>query len=154
MNAVLQAAKPRKVEEPVHRWVGFELGGQNYALPIASVSEVLTDVTVEPIPGAPPGIVGVTNLRGRIVTVVDLHERLSVDHEGEPEQRCVVVVELDNESVALCVDRITQLHGIRESVVKPPPSVSVAGSDHAVTGVVHNTDGLLTLLDLHALLEF
>lgn len=152
MSAVLQARKPQS--GPIQVWVGFELGGQRYAVDIRRVREVLSQVVIEQVPGAPRLVVGVINLRGRIVTVFDLHCRLGVQRDaGDVDQGCVIVVEVDGEPIALRVDRITELCNLQESAIRPAPRIT-PGVEHAVVaGMVRRGDDLLTLLELDVVIN-
>lgn len=157
MNPVMvpvdaQLMARRKVEERLLRWVGFELMGQRYALRIEQVREVLSHAEIEPVPGAGAEVMGVTNLRGRIVTVVDLRICLNLrpNHDGSS---CIVVVEHGGEPVALRVDRIQELHVVAESAIKPAPNVTRSGSHRAVCGVISRGSTIITLLDVASLLS-
>lgn len=145
----LSTARKTDDEGPRSRWVGFELSGQPYALPIEDVREVLNHCQVEPVPGSPATILGVANLRGRIAAVVDVRGRLGMAR-GEGGE--CIVVDYHGEPVALRVDRITGLHHIADSRVKPAPRLSKSERDTAVSGVVSREHSLLTLLDVPGLL--
>ena len=156
MNAVvapIAAALPKRRAEDtrISRWVGFELCEQKFALSIDDVCEVLASATIEPIPGSPALILGVINLRGRIVTVIDLRRRLGM----EPDDRldgCMIIVELDGEPVALRVDRIAELCNVAEAAIKSAPPAANSANHDAVKGFVSREDNLLTLLEVKALL--
>lgn len=153
MTVPVLAASPRtqrRDDVKTTRWVGFEMSGQRYALDIAKVREVLSSAFIEPVPGAPPVVLGVINLRGRIVTVIDLHMRLDLPSSNS-EESCVVVVDVDGEPLALRVDRITELHTVAEGAIKPAPRAANAGPDRIIRGLVSRDSNMLTLLDLDAL---
>jgi len=156
MNATIFPSAPlplrRSTDERVTRWVSFELGEQRYALRIEQVREVLSHAEIEPVPGASPSILGVTNLRGRIVTVIDVHFELGL-RRATGGSSCIVVVEHDGEPVALRVDRISELYAVADSVIKPPPAVARNGSHRAVCGVLSRPELIVTLLDVGGLLH-
>lgn len=156
MNAVLipvPAVPLRRVQDQRQsRWVGFELGVQRYAVPIEGVREVLAHADIEPVPGAPMDVLGVTNLRGRIVTVLELSRRLGL---GLPAAAgsCIVVVEHQGEPVALRVDRIAELYAVADNAIHAPPQVARNGGHPAVRGVVSRGERIITLLDVAGLLN-
>ena len=140
----------------ISRWVGFEVASQAFALRIGCVREVVPVASVDPVPGAPRFVLGVAALRGRIVSVLDLHGRLQIEEpkrHGDAGQHCLIVVESAGEALALRVDRIGQLYSLERDSIKPPPTVAVPGTDGAVSGHVVFGDSLLTLLDLDALVD-
>lgn len=132
----------------VRRWIGFELAGQLYGVPILAVQEVLASAEVEPVPGAPYDVLGVTNLRGQIVTVVDLRLRLGLPAASEAGP--LVVFDGPKETLAARVDRVTHLRRIPDPAIKPAPRAG-ATPCAAVLGVVTRGNELMTLLDVPAL---
>jgi purine-binding chemotaxis protein CheW len=156
MNTValpVSALPKRRVEDTrISRWVGFELDGKKFALGIDDVREVLSTATIEAVPGSPPLILGVINLRGRIVTVLDLRQRLGMEPAQERDG-CVIIVDFDSEPVALRVDRIAELCNIAEAAIKPAPIAANRRGDEAITGFVSREGMLLTLLDVKLLLK-
>jgi len=156
MNVLARAiTKPRELQNgPLRVWVSFEIAGQRYAVDIRRVREVLSTTAVEKVPTAPPLVVGVLNLRGRIVTVFNLHLRLgSFAPPYDGGECCVIVVDVDGEPIALRVDRITDLCSVSEGSIKAPPKVAAAGLHTVVQGVVNVRGELLTLLDIDTLLD-
>lgn len=135
----------------VRRWIGFELAGQLYGVPILAVQEVLASAEIEPIPGAPREVLGVINLRGQIVTVVDLRLRLGLP-AAHGATGPLVVFDAPGETLAARVDRVTHVRRIPDPAIKPAPragSVPCA----AVIGVVTRDAELMTLLDVPALMR-
>lgn len=152
MNAVLKPREPHV--GPTRRWVSFDVGHQRYAVDIAHVREALSEVNVETVPGAPTLVVGVINLRGRIVSVFDVHRRLGVAPPSGPVSPCcVIVVEVEGEPVALRVDHIAELRVVPDSAIKPPPRVAPGEHAHVVSGVVSRPGDMLTLLDIDTLVD-
>lgn len=140
----------RRAGDAVARWVCFELAGQLYGLEILKVQEVLADAEIETVPGAPYTVLGISNLRGCIVTVMDLRRRLGLPPRGEPGPTCVIVVDGAGEAVGLRVDRVVDVRSIRVGAVKPAPETGPRAS--AVLGVVTRGGEVLTLLDAAALI--
>lgn len=135
----------------VRRWIGFELAGQLYGVPILAVQEVLASAEIEPVPGAGHEVLGVINLRGQIVTVVDLRLRLGLP-PASGATGPLVVFDAPGETLAARVDRVTHVRRIPDPAIKPAPragSVPCA----AVIGVVTRDAELMTLLDVPALMR-
>lgn len=135
----------------VRRWIGFDLADQLYGVPILSVLEVLAQAEIEPVPGTADDVLGVINLRGQIVTVIDLRPRLGLVRSaaaGGP----LIVFDGGSETVAARVDRVTHVRQIAELAIKPAPRTDTAPCA-AVAGLVARAGQMMTLLDVAALLR-
>lgn len=132
---------------PSLRCVSFQLGGQQYALEVAHLIEVLAQAEVMPIPDAPTAVLGVINLRGNIIPV--LNPCLALGHVPAPaEGGQYIVAEHGQQPVALQVGRVQEVVSIAESSLRPPP----IGSG-PVKGLTAHRQDLLTVLDLGALIR-
>lgn len=135
--------------QQAQRWVCFVVAGQNYGLPILKVMEVLRVVAVEPIPGAPSEVVGVINLRGQVLTVIDLRQRLgmsgrtALDH---PETR-IIISNCGEELIGILVDSVADVRKLLPSEQQEAPAVHQIPASVHVLGVVNDAQGFLTLLD-------
>ncbi len=127
------------------RWVCFELAGQCYGLEILSVQEVLTDADIEPVPGAPAAVLGVANLRGSIVTIVDLRLRMGLPATAAPLPMCIMVVDGPGEAIGLRVDKVVDVRSIPLAAIRPLPRT---GNELVpeLLGVYSRDDRMLTLL--------
>ncbi|HSK81696.1 MAG TPA: chemotaxis protein CheW [Thermoanaerobaculia bacterium] len=146
----MQQAEEKK-EEP-ETWVTFELAGEDYALPVTRVQEVLRVAGVTRVPHAPAPIRGITNLRGRVLAVVDLRVRLGLKAvELTPQSRIVVVSSRDR-SIGLLVDAARQVVKLLPSGMQPPPPDVMTERSDFIRGVYHAEETLLVLLDVDRVL--
>ena len=127
----------------------FDLDGMQFGLDARSVRESLWLPELTPVEEAPPWIVGLFNLRGRIVPVADLHLRF-----GHPARRCglndqVVLLEIDNLLMGLIVSEVCQVIELPSGTVQSPPQFEGAASGlaHLVMGEARVGDDLVTVLD-------
>ena len=137
--------------DAVRRWIGFELSGQLYGVPILAVQEVLATAEIEPVPGTPTEVLGVINLRGQIVTVIDLRLRLGLGpspHAAGP----LIVFDGAVETLAARVDCVTHVRQIADAAIKPSPRTGSTPC-HAVAGLVVRGGEMMTLLDVPGLLR-
>ena len=139
----------RRDDGAVTRWVGFRVESQSYALDILRVQEVLAAAEIEPVPGTPPAVLGVINLRGRIVTVIDLRRCLGFGGATADAPCCVIVAEIDGEPVGLRVDGVAEICSVATAAIKPAPATQGRLPDPLVRGIVSRGGqaGMLTLLD-------
>ena len=133
--------------------VAFTLGRDEYAVPITQVQEIIRYAEPRSMPGAPPGVEGVINLRGRIIPVMNLRNTLGAAGELT-DQAKIVVVRPAQETVGLVVDEVTEVRTIgADQLEAAPAGASGMGAD-VVDCVAKLDDGrLLVLLDLPRLLE-
>ncbi len=154
MSALLFPPAEPEVEAvpagPTSRFVCFVLDGQSYGMAVGRIREVLRLCKVASVPGAPAACLGVINLRGRIVSVLDLRQMLRLAPAQQGPQSRLLVVDHPQGQIALQVDRVMDLLSVANAQIERPPAVnSVPG---LVTGIVQRTTGALLLLDPEQLL--
>jgi purine-binding chemotaxis protein CheW len=150
-SAVTRQGDGGREGDVVRRWIGFELAGQLYGVPILAVQEVLASAEIEPVPGTSREVLGVINLRGQIVTVVDLRLRLGLP-AAKDATGPLVVFDAPGETLAARVDRVTHVRRIPDPAIKPAPRAG-ATPCAAVIGVVTRDAELMTLLDVPAMMR-
>jgi purine-binding chemotaxis protein CheW len=123
----------------------FRLGDAMFAIPAAQIQEVVQMGSVTPVHHAPACIVGIRNLRGRIVTVMGLRLELGQAQVG-PESR-IMIVDCGGELIGLLVDRADDTVFLQPQDMSPPPSNLGALQAEALQGVYRCPHGLVTLLD-------
>ncbi len=128
------------------------VAGQNCGVPVLVVRDVLGSQTITPIPLAPPEIAGAMNLRGRIVTAVDLRRRLGLPAREPGTRPMSVVVEQGGELYAMLADQVGEVIPLAAEERAPnPPTLEPLWRE--VSLGVHRRDGqLLILLDVERLL--
>jgi purine-binding chemotaxis protein CheW len=127
-------------------WLAFELAGQNYAVPLDDVREIIRCDTPTPVPGAPVDVPGIISLRGSIVTVLDGCRRLGLDGGNRgPDQRLVILRDED-ENVGVRIDALRDVLELDTRDLIPPPGPAMCNDD-PVLGVLYLDGGFITLLD-------
>ncbi len=127
--------------------LSFRLGGEEYAVLVDDVREVLKIRELTAVPNTPEYILGVTSLRGTMLTVIDLGRRLGLTPCARDDRARIVVVSPDDEDVGLLVDRVTGVLKIMPEGIKPPPENVEQGAEY-LRGIVRKDDRLVILLDL------
>jgi purine-binding chemotaxis protein CheW len=140
----------REVREP---WVCFDIADRRYALPVQVVQEVLRVDSITRVPHAPRGIRGVTNMRGRVLPVVDLRLRLGFAEQPITGASRILVALAAAGPVGLLVDAVEQMMAIAVSDHREPPPEMRREEESAALAVVDPGDQPLLLLDLERLLE-
>ena len=134
-------------------YVTIRIGAQEFGVPVLQVRDVLRRQHVTPVPMAPRAIAGLLNLRGRIVTAIDVRKRLCVSPLADDGEAVNIVVEQDAELYALIVDSVGDVLQVDERHVESVPSV-LDPQWRAIASAVYPTDaGLVVLLDIARLLD-
>lgn len=132
------------------RAVTFFLSGQRYALPIDRVQEIQQIVAFSEVPGGTSGVVGMVNLRGRVIPAVDLRRLLGLTSEEYTLETPMIICRIHDQLVALVADEV------QDVVELPLGSLQEAPAMHSLAakmlGVARMDDGLIYLLDLDQLL--
>ncbi len=138
-------------ERPVLRLVVFSIEGQRYALPLSAAERVLPMVAVSPLPQAPAVALGVVNLHGKIVPVLDIRRRFDLPPRDYGLSAHLLLARTSQRALALPVDEVLGVQEVAADAVTPPDAV-LPGIGH-VAGIVTLADGLLFIHDLDAFLS-
>ncbi len=132
--------------------VVFRLAEEYYALDIQAVQEIVRMQTITSIPGSDAWVEGITNLRGRVVPVIDLRRRCNIiASEYTPETR-IVVVSSTNGMVGLIVDAVSEVMRIPSDQIEPPSSIVSVPENSYLRGVAKLDERLVSLMDLEGVL--
>ena len=131
----------------------FRLGDAMFGVPAAQIQEVVQMGSVTPVHHAPSSIVGIRNLRGRIVTVIDLRMRLGLGEAERGSESRILIVDSEGELVGLLVDRVDDTVFLHQESMSPPPSNLGGLQESALRGVYRCPGGLVTLLDHNPILK-
>lgn len=132
--------------------VTFNLGKEEFAVPILQIQEINRLVEITRVPKSPNFVEGVINLRGKVIPVLDLRKRFGLPEAELGKFARIVVVSMDNRMVGLIVDSVSEVLRLPESAVEPAPPI-VAGIDAEYIRGLGKIEGrLLILLDLSKIL--
>src|SRR5438105_1725286 len=133
--------------------VGFRVGRETFGVPISLVHEIVRVPEVTAVPEAPDCIEGVINLRGKIVSVVDLRKRFGERDIKRHKKNRILVAEVQGKMVGLIVDAASEVLKVPPSEIEQPPKVFEDGEINYVTGVGKLKDRLVILVDLNKILQ-
>jgi len=146
------STKSKASEDPVLQWVTFKLAGETYGINVMQVQEVLRYSEIAPVPGAPTYVLGIINLRGNVVTVIDTRHRFGLGSDEITDNTRIVIIEADNHVVGILVDSVAEVVYLRQSEIETAPNVGNDESAKFIQGVCHKNDELLILIELDKLL--
>ncbi|MDY6980806.1 MAG: chemotaxis protein CheW, partial [Pseudomonadota bacterium] len=147
MNDVVEAAN-----DPSIQWVTFKLEGEKYGIKVMQVQEVLRMNEIAPVPGAPDYVLGIINLRGNVVTVIDTRKRFGLPIREPDDSTRIVIVEAENQIVGILVDSVAEVANLRTSEIETAPNVGNDESAKYIQGVSSQDSELLILVDVNKLL--
>jgi len=140
------------VHDQVLQWVTFRLGNETYGINVLEVREVLRVSDITPVPGVPAYVLGIINLRGNVVTVLDTRQRFGLEAKGRDELSRVVIIEINEQVVGLLVDSVAEVVYLRASEVEPAPNVGSEETAKYIQGVHSRDNELLILIDVGRLI--
>ncbi len=141
------------VEEDTSKFLSFALGGEEYALEILSIKEIIEYASVTRVPMVPRYIRGVINLRGSVVPVIDLSARMGKASQDVSRRTCIVIVEMelpgeeDVIDIGVMVDAVNEVLDISDVDVEPAPSFGVSIRTDFIRGMGRVEEKFVILLD-------
>jgi len=133
--------------------VTFSLEGEVYGINVMQVQEVLRETEVAPVPGAPHYVIGIINLRGNVVSVIDARLRFGLMTKENDDLSRIIVIEAGSHTIGILVDSVTEVVDIQRSEVESAPNVGNDETSKYIDGVVSRGEQLLILVDLNKLLS-
>lgn len=138
--------------DEILQWVTFRLENETYGINVMQVQEVLRYSEIAPVPGAPSYVIGIINLRGSVVTVIDTRARFGLAPEEISDNTRIVIIESEKQVIGILVDSVAEVVYLKASEIEPTPNVGTSESAKFIRGVCNREDELLILVDLDKLL--
>ncbi|HIF9389038.1 TPA: chemotaxis protein CheW [Photobacterium damselae] len=139
--------------DQVLQWVTFQLEDETYGINVMQVREVLRYSEIAPVPGAPDYVLGIINLRGNVVTVIDTRSRFGLMPGDISDNTRIVIIEAEKQVIGILVDSVAEVVYLRGSEIDSTPSVGTEESAKFIQGVCNRDGNLLILVDLNKLLS-
>jgi purine-binding chemotaxis protein CheW len=134
--------------------IGFKLNSEEYALEISGVQEIIKVNSITRVPRSKQYILGVINLRGIVIPVIDLNIRFGNGKSSEIEKKRVIILKFGTLSVGIVVDGVSEVIDISASQILSNPTITTSINQEFLKGVCKlGDDRLLTLLDIEKTLE-
>lgn len=133
--------------------VGFRVGRETFGVPISLVHEIVRVPEITAVPDAPACVEGVINLRGKIVSIIDLRKRFGERQIQGSRKNRILVAEVEGKLVGLVVDAASEVLKIPAGEVEAPPSALEEGDSNYITGVGKLNGRLILMIDLSKVLQ-
>ncbi len=147
-NMVVESA----ATDEVIQLVTFKLKDETYGINVMKVQEVLRISEIAPVPGAPEYVLGIINLRGNVVTVIDTRTRFGLPTAEVDDASRIVIIESDEQVVGILVDSVAEVVELRHSQIDAAPNIGNEESSRYIQGVASSDDSMLIVVDLNKLL--
>lgn len=134
------------------KFLTFIIGSESYGIEIKYVTEIIGIQPITQVPELPEYIRGIINLRGKIIPVMDVRLRFRKPSREYDDRTCVVVVDIEDITIGLIVDSVSEVLSIPDGEIVPPPDVNKAGNKY-IKGIGKAGNDVKLLLDCNKLLN-
>jgi purine-binding chemotaxis protein CheW len=134
------------------RFLSFRLGAEEYAIPLLNVKEVIAVPEFTPVPQTPGYFVGIMNLRGQIISAIDLRTKLGIK-PSESEEESVIILDLQPNMLGIVVDSVNSVIAPLAGEVAEPPKIDGHKNAESITGVYTKDKSIVLILDVQRTLS-
>ena len=148
-----QVADKKKISSgEMKRFLEFSLANEKYAIPLLAVKEVIAVPDVTPIPFSPTHFLGIMNLRGQVISVVDLRTKLGIKVQNSTET-AVIICDLGVVNLGVVVNSVDSVLTLSESEINSKPEIQNSKSSQYIIGVTEKNKKLILILDIAKALD-
>ena len=152
-NNISENSSENGSDDEVFQRVTFQLENETYGINVMQVQEILRYSEIAAVPGAPDYVLGIINLRGNVVTVIDTRSRFGLMPADITDNSRIVIIEAEKQVIGILVDSVAEVVYLKKSEMEIAPHVGTEESSQFIQGVTNRDDGLLILVDLNKLLS-
>lgn len=136
------------------KYLIFSLGDENYGIPIQYVIEIINIVEITTVPEQPKYVKGIINLRGKVISVMDVRLRFHKEEKEYDDRTCIIVIEVEGESLGLIVDNVKEVASIDEANISAAPAMNQDDSAIGfIDGIGKMANEIWLLVDCRKLLN-
>ncbi len=139
--------------DKVLQYVTFRLDDETYGIDVMQIQEVLRYTEIAPVPGAPDYVLGIINLRGNVVTVIDTRRRFGLADAEVTDATRIVVMESDSQVMGILVDSVAEVVYLKASDIETAPNVGNEESARFIQGVCNRNGELIILVEFEKMLS-
>ncbi len=144
-----------KESEDIVQLVGFIIGNEEMAVPILNIQEIIKPIECTKVPSVPEYVLGVFNLRGSILPLIDLRRKFGLPPQPQNDDTRYIVIKTENSEAGFVIDRLTQAIRIERSNIETPPETfnKEEGVNNMIFGIGKMDNSIITILNVNALLK-
>jgi purine-binding chemotaxis protein CheW len=133
--------------------IAFRLHDQQFCVRTTAIREIRGWGRATPIPHAPADVIGIMNLRGTVIPIIDLANKLGMKSTEPNERSAIVVAEVRGMAMGLVVDRVSDILTIAEDLLQPVPDISLSSGMRYAEGIIAQPEGMICFLNLESMFE-
>ncbi len=141
-----------KIDDDIIQLVCFLVGEEEYAIPILSIQEIIKPIPYTRVPRTPDYVLGVFNLRGNVIPLIDLRKKFSLSSKSHDQDTRYIVLKDDNNVVGFVIDKLTEAIRIKEKDIEETPE-TLNKKDSYIYGIGKRSNSILTILNVEVLLK-
>jgi purine-binding chemotaxis protein CheW len=130
------------------RYLTFNIGEVSYGLELYHVIEIIGMQPITKVPNLPDYIKGITNLRGRVVPIIDVRLKFGQPERDYDDKTCIIVTTIDDMNVGLIVDEVSDVITLDEQASAPPPGFGAASADRYLSSIAQVGDRVVMNIDI------
>ena len=138
--------------ELLSRWVTFKLDSETYGIDVMQIREVLRCPVISPVPGAPPFVLGIINLRGSVVAIIDTRSRFNLPRAEVDDSSRIIILDTGGYVVGFLVDNVSEVAELHHDRVDMAPDTGRGSASRFISGLYKRKEGLLIMIDASRLL--
>ena len=140
-------------EEEMFQIIGFIIGSEEYAVPILNVVEIVKPIEYTRVPGTPPYVLGVFNMRGNVYPLINLRLKFGMQPIKQDKDTRYLVMKQDDNIAGFVIDKLTSAITLPYSAIDPAPATLANSKNGVINGIGKLEDHLITILNVDALLR-
>jgi purine-binding chemotaxis protein CheW len=129
-------------------YLTFQVGSEEYGIEIFKVREIIGMLPITPVPGSPPEMIGVINLRGKVIPVISIRTRFGMPSAEAHPHNVIIVVENRQGEIGIAVDRVAEVARFTEAETEAPPAYGLAVDTTCVAAIGKSQGRIRILLDI------
>lgn len=143
-----------ELDQQGEKYLLFKLGEEEYGIDIAQITAIEELPRITAIPDMPVFVKGVINLRGKVIPAVDLRLRFSIEEHKYDDRTCIIIVSVDESTIGLIVDIVSEVHEISKDEIGPPPSFgNSSGREQYISGLAKRGEEVKIILDVNKIIS-
>lgn len=134
------------------KYLTLYIADEEYGFPIMGVREIIGLLSVTPVPQTPDYVLGVINLRGKVIPVIELRHKFDMESIEATDESCIIVVQTDDVGVGILVDKVREVRDIDDADIVDAPSLGGEVETDYILGIGKSEDQVTLLLDIEKIL--
>lgn len=135
------------------RFLVFSLGEESYAVPLLKVREVIAQTEITPVPYTPGHFKGVMNLRGQVISVIDMRLKFKMKAKDTTGETAIIILDLSPVSIGVIVDSVTSVVALSDEQISPSPDIESSINTDYITGIARMDGRLILILEIEKTLS-